>query len=238
MIGKTHKSSKIIALALCLVPAVFGQINNFEFVQHDSAYVGSEEFVVLHGEIISLATSSQSISVTRVTHEMDTLWTNSFCVGPACLPPFLDNYTFDLAASDTAEFTLDTFPNGEEGIGIWTMFAVDSSTMEVDSVNIRLEFVAVSIDGSFERPNSFELSHIYPNPTNASINFDLDLKSTGDYSIILYALDGREIMIRNYQLNSGKNHLQWNMQGLPSGNYIISATGAGETISRQVSVIK
>jgi len=238
MVEKILKLFKILALTLGILPAAFGQNNNFEFVQYDSAYTGSEDFVILHGDIISLAASSQTISVTRVTHEIDTSWTNSFCVGPACLPPLLDNFTFDLAASDTALFTLDTYPNDAEGIGRWTMYAVDSSTMEVDSLNFRMEFVTVSIDGSFERPNSFELSHMYPNPTNASVNFDLDLKSTGDYSIILYALDGREIMTRNYQLNSGKNHLQWNMQGLPSGNYIISATGAGETISRQVSVIK
>ncbi|MBC8191905.1 MAG: T9SS type A sorting domain-containing protein [Candidatus Marinimicrobia bacterium] len=238
MMGKTLKPFKILILALFIGPALFGQNNNFEFVQYDSAYIGNEDFVILHGDIISLAASSQSISVTRVTHEIDASWTNSFCVGPACLPPFLDNFTFDLAASDTALFTLDTYPNGIEGIGRWTMFAVDSSTMEVDSVNFSLEFVAVSIDGSFARPNSFELSHIYPNPTNASVNFNLNLKKSGDYSIILYSLDGREILTRNYQLNSGKNHLQWNMYGLSSGNYIISASGAGETISRQVSVIK
>ncbi len=238
MIKNTHKLYKMITLALVLVPTVFGQTNNFEFVQHDSAYVGSEDFVVLHGEIISLATSTQTISVTRVTHQKPETWNTSFCVGPACLPPFLDNYTFDLAASDTADFTLDTFPYSEEGIGLWTMFAVDSSTMEVDSVNIRLEFIAVSIDEVYETPNAFKLSPIYPNPTNASVNFDLNLKTTGEYTIILYALDGREVMTRNYQLNSGQHHLQWNMQGLPSGNYIISAMGAGEIISRQVVVIK
>ena len=238
MTRKALKLFKILILALGITPALFGQNNDFEFVQYDTAYMGSEELVILHGEIVSLAASSQSISVTRVTHEIPAGWTNSFCVGPACLPPFLDTFTFDLAAADTAEFTLDTYPNGIEGIGRWTMFAVDSSTMEVDSVNFSLEFVAVSIDGSFARPNSFELSHIYPNPTNASVNFNLNLKKSGDYSIILYSLDGREILNRNYQLNSGKNHLQWNMYGLSSGNYIISATGAGETISRQVSVIK
>ena len=238
MVEKILKLFKILALTLGIMPAAFGQINNFEFVQYDSAYIGSEDFVVLHGDLISLTASSQTISVTRVTHEIDSSWTNSFCVGPACLPPFLDNFTFDLAALDTALFTLDTYPNAAEGMGHWTMYAVDSSTMEVDSLNFSLEFVTVSIDGSFERPSSFELSKIFPNPTNASVNFNLNLKNSGDYSIKLYALDGREILTRNYLLNSGKNHLQWNMTGLPSGNYIISATGAGETISRQVSVVK
>jgi hypothetical protein len=238
MMRKTLKPFKILILALYIAPAVFGQNNNFEFVQYDTAYIGSEDLVVLHGEIVSLAASSQSISVTRVTHEIPAGWSNSFCVGPACLPPFLSNFTFELAASDTADFTLDTYPYGVEGIGRWTMFAVDSSTMEIDSVHFSLEFVPVSLDGSFGKITSFELSPIYPNPTNASINFNLNLSNSGDYSIILYALDGREIISRNYQLNSGKNHLQWSMQGLSSGNYIIKATGAGETISRQVSVIK
>ena len=212
--------------------------NNFEFVQHDTAYVGGDELVILHGEIISLSTESQSITVTRVTHEMPGASTNSFCVGPACLPPFLNTFTFDLAGSDTAEFTLDTYPNDTEGVGSWTMFAVDSSTMEVDSVNISLEFTTVGIDDTFTNPSGFELSAIYPNPTNAYINFDLELNRAGEYSIVLYALDGREIMARDYQLPAGKNHLQWGMKGLPSGNYIISATGSDTNISRQVSVIK
>ncbi len=238
MMGKRHKLFKLLVLALIAVPAAFGQINNFEFVQYDTAYSGSEDYVVLHGEVISRATSSQPITVIRVTHGKDSSWTTSFCVGPACLPPHLDTYTFDLAGSDTAEFTLDTYPNGVSGVGLWTIFAVDSTTMEVDSVNIRMEFVTVGINDDFTRPNAFEFSSMYPNPTNASVSFDLNLEKSGDYSINLYALDGREIMSRSYQLKSGRNHLQWGLQGLPSGNYIISASGAGQTLSRQVVVIK
>jgi hypothetical protein len=238
MIRKTHKLFKIIALALGLVATVFGQINNFEFVQSDSAYVGSDTLIALHGEIISLTTASQQITVTRVTHEIPSTWTNSFCVGIACLPPFISTFTFDLAETDTADFSLDTFTHEAVGIGRWTIFAVDSTTMEVDSVNITMEVVTVSVDGFFERPESFKLSPVYPNPTNASVNFDLNLLHAGEYEIVLYSLDGREVMTRNYQLTSGKNHLQWNLQGLPSGNYILSSTGAGETVSRQVSVIK
>ncbi|MCF7921551.1 MAG: T9SS type A sorting domain-containing protein [Candidatus Marinimicrobia bacterium] len=238
MIRKTHKLFKLLALVLTLAATLYGQTNNFQFVQHDTAYLGSDTLVILHGEIISLTNNTQSISVTRVTNEIDSAWTNSFCVGPACLPPFLNTFTFDLAGLDTAEFTLDTFTHHELGYGSWTIFAVDSSTMEVDSVHISMEVVTVSVDGSIPKPTSFELSRVYPNPTNASVNFDLELEREGDYSIILYALDGREIISRNYHLRSGKNHLQWSLNSLPSGNYIISAIGSGAQISRQLSVIK
>jgi len=123
-------------------------------------------------------------------------------------------------------------------VGSWTYYAVDSSTMEVDSAHFSLEVTTVSIDKIFERPTSFELSNLYPNPTNATINFYLNLTLTGNYSVTLYTLDGREVMTRSYELTSGRNQLQWGLQGLPSGNYIIRAKGAGESISRQVSVIK
>ncbi len=238
MMGTTHKLYKAFILAITISSAAIGQINNFEFIQHDTTYVGSDSVVVMHGEIISLINLAQTITVTRVTHEIDGAWTNSFCVGPACLPPFLDAFTFDLAGSDTADFSLDTYSHGELGAGSWTIFVVDSSTMEVDSATINIEVVTVSVDGAFEKPSSFELSPLYPNPTNAWVNFDLESVHSGDYSVTLYALDGRQIRSHNYYLSSGKNRLQWSMQGLPSGNYIMRAVGAGTTISRQLSVIK
>ena len=115
---------------------------NFKFVQYDSAYSGNEDFVVLYGDVISLSDSAQSITVTRKEIQKPDAWVTSFCVGPACLPPFLDTFTFTLAGGDTALFSLDTYPNGELGSGSWTIFAVDSTTMEIDSVSISMELVS------------------------------------------------------------------------------------------------
>jgi len=117
------------------------KINNFEFVQYDSSYVGDEEFIVLHGDIFNLTDSTYDVSVTRVTHSIPTTWSTSYCVGPACLPPFLDTFTFSLEAGDTALFSLDTYHAGEAGMGSWTIFVVDSSTMEIDSVHFSVEVI-------------------------------------------------------------------------------------------------
>jgi len=119
-------------------PILEQDLGNFSFVQFDTTYVGSEDFVVLHGEIISLLESDQSITVTRVERYKPVAWVNMFCVGPACLPDFISTFTFSLEAGDTAAFSLDTFHNGASGEGLWTIFAVDSTTMEVDSVNISM----------------------------------------------------------------------------------------------------
>jgi len=234
-----QKHSKSSIFLLLVLPVwLMAQTNNFEFVQYDTNYVGSEDFIVLHGNIFSLAAVDQELTVTRVTHSMPDGWSNSFCVGPACLPPFLDEYAFTLATGDTAFFSMDTFPFGVEGVGSWTMFAVDSSTMEVDSVHITLAFVVVSVDDEISTPSGFNLSYIYPNPSNAQINFYLNTEDPGVFTISLYGLDGRMITSRDHTLRAGKNHLQWNLGTLPSGNYIIRATGAGYSVSRQVSIIK
>ena len=116
------------------------ELGKFNFVQYDTSYTGAEEFIVLYGEIFSLSDSSQTLTVTRIEHQKPATWSTSFCVGPSCLPPFLDHFTFTLEAGDTALFSLDTFPFGEIGQGSWTIFAADSSTMEVDSVKIELEY--------------------------------------------------------------------------------------------------
>ncbi len=113
---------------------------NFHFVQHETTYSGSNEFVVLHGDIYSLSDSALSITVTRVKNQIPDSWSSAFCVGPACLPPFLNDFTFSLAPGDTALFSIDTYPNAEPGQGSWTFVAVDSSTMEIDSVSASMDW--------------------------------------------------------------------------------------------------
>lgn len=229
---------KSLFIFLLLPVIILGQTNNFEFTQQDTAYSGSEDFIVQYGTIVNLINENQEITVTRVKHFMPDTWTNSFCVGTACLPPFLDQHTFTLESGATAEFSLDTYPNGEVGTGSWTIFAENVTTSEIDSVHITLEFITVSIDVARHNPTSFELLKTFPNPTNAYINFDLQISQSGSYKIVMYGLDGRLITDRSYSLRAGNNLLQWSVNDLSSGNYLLVASGNGQTLTRKVSVIK
>ena len=217
---------------------LWGQVNNFQFTQHDTAYSGSASYVVQEGDIYSLSTADHDITINRITHSIEAAWSSSFCVGPACLPPFLDSYTFTLLAGDTALFSLDTYPNDVPGVGSWTILAVDSATMEIDSVQITLEFVTTSLQPEPAVPGAFTLSDIFPNPSNAWINFDLQVAHPAHYTLTLFALDGHRVLQRDYDLRTGANHLQWGVKDLPSGNYILQARTGEQVISRSVSVIK
>ena len=66
----------------------------------------------------------------------------------------------------------------------------------------------------------------------------MELRVAGQYTMTLYSLDGRELATRVYDLKSGSNSLQWGMGNLPSGQYILNASGNGQYTSRQVSVVK
>ncbi len=237
--GKIYKQVKNLILAVLVIPAAaLGQTNNFEFIQHDTGYTGSEDIVFMYGDIFNISSSAQTLTVNKVEHSAPIGWNASICVDDQCFAPFQNAVTFTLGAGDTTEFSLDAFPYGTTGSGSWTITVVDSSTMEADSAQITIDVHPVAIDDNFSAPQAFKLSNIYPNPTNAWINFDLELDNSGDYRIVLYSMDGRELMTRSYSLRSGTNLIQWGMGSLPSGNYIISATGAGLPVSRQVSVIK
>ena len=235
---KQHQLIKTLLWSTLLPVVLICQTNNFSFVQHDTAYVGSEDLIVQYGDIISLSSENQDLIVRRVTHQMDSTWTNSFCVGSACLPPFLSEYSFTLEAGDTSEFSLDTFPNGTPGFGSWTIFAENATTAEIDSVHISLEYMTVGVDRAHQAPGSFKLASIYPNPTNASINIELLADVTGRYTLTLLSLDGRQLLERNYTLQKGANLLQWNLDGLSSGNYLVVAQGSGQAFTQKVSVIK
>ena len=231
--------AKIIVLTLLTgLSFVMAQTNNFEFIQYDTAYVGSDDFIIQHGDVFNLSDTDLFLTVTRVEHQKPATWSSSFCFNGHCLPPFLNVDTSVVFAGDTAAFSLDSYPNGEAGVGAWTIFVADSVTMEVDSAHITLEYVTVSIDEDPLAPQNFELSNVYPNPTNAWISFDFSVTRPGTHSITLYALDGRMVAARDYSLRAGNNHLQWGLGALPSGSYIISASSAGQHISRQVVVIK
>jgi len=222
---------------LSLPIMIMGQNNLFEYVQYDTEVTTSDTFVVLHGNIFSLHDQDQALTVTRVTHEIAEEWSCSICVGIACLPPFLDVYNLSLAAGDTSLFTLDIITNHTPGNGSWTMYVVDSTTMEVDSAQIALEVVAVDID-EISSPESFRISSVYPNPTNASFKFDLFAEQPGQYDVALFDLTGRIVLQRSYQVQSGRNHLAMQVYGIASGNYILQTSHEGKNSSKKVSLIK
>lgn len=234
------KLSSILFLILPLL--VLGQINNFNYVQYDSVAtlaVNDTTFAALHGEIISLSSTRDSLTITPVEISKPDEWAAYYCPGKVCLPlAFLPAYSFGIAAGDTLDFSFDVECFGVAGDGEWMIMVVDSSTMEIDSAHVQVGFVTTGVDRKRYVPEHFQISNVYPNPVNAQVNFELKIERSGNYLLTLHSITGQAILEKEYMLTSGRNIFSWNVQDLHSGNYLLTVTNGGEIHTRKVVIVK
>ena len=102
--------------------------------------------------------------------------------------------------------------------------------------------------GKFKIPSDFEIAEIYPNPFYQTKNDSLTIQILNRYSqklrISIYDLLGREIItLKDGFVNFGTPIFQWNGRSgsgipVPSGTYIISASGERKQTAKLITVIK
>jgi len=100
-------------------------------------------------------------------------------------------------------------------------------------------FMVSYLDIKEALPEDYLLSNAYPNPFNPSTRIDFAIPVDGNVSIMVYDLQGREIVSlvdRNY--DAGHHHVLWNANEFGSGTYFVKII-AGEYIATQkVMLIK
>jgi|GEM_PF-4705706 len=86
-------------------------------------------------------------------------------------------------------------------------------------------------------PDSYELSKVYPNPFNPTLNVEVALPESGNLSLAVYNLLGKEVAVLNQnQLSAGYHSFVFDGTSLSSGVYFIQASVPGklETIRKVV----
>jgi hypothetical protein len=80
---------------------------------------------------------------------------------------------------------------------------------------------------------------ISPNPSTSELYLRLSLENSGVVKVLLFDDLGREVAhIVNGELYSGTYNFQVNVQSLPAGHYILRADLSGQTMSRNVNIIR
>lgn len=89
-------------------------------------------------------------------------------------------------------------------------------------------------------PNDFSLSQNYPNPFNPSTKIAFSIPTTGNYSIKVFDILGKEveILLNNEQLSAGKYSAAFNARNLASGTYIYRLTGNNVNLSQKMLLLK
>ncbi|MES2779923.1 MAG: alkaline phosphatase PhoX [Bacteroidota bacterium] len=76
--------------------------------------------------------------------------------------------------------------------------------------------------------NELSLNQVYPNPFSNELNISIDALKTEMVQLKLVDMNGAEVFVQSFQLNTGSNILSSNVAHLPSGIYIAQISTATE----------
>ncbi len=88
-------------------------------------------------------------------------------------------------------------------------------------------------------PEAFGLAAAYPNPFRASTTFALDVPEAAHVSVAVYDALGRRVaMLLDEEVEAGTHRVAFDASALPSGVYLVRATGAGATALQRVTLVR
>lgn len=88
-------------------------------------------------------------------------------------------------------------------------------------------------------PGQFALYQNYPNPFNPSTSIKFDIPSSGNVSLIVYDMQGREVtQLVNGYTAAGSYDVSWNASDISSGIYIYKLVMNSFTAVRKMTLIK
>ena len=138
-----------------------------------------------------------------------------------------------------------TLADGESALVSWALHAcVDFAAITGASAFVREVWDAVHTvaiePGPDGLPGTHNLSAVYPNPFNPQANFTLEVAEQQSVRIAVYDALGREVAtLFNGTLTAGTEHaFVIDGAGLPSGVYMVRATGEQFTDVRRVTLMK
>jgi flagellar hook assembly protein FlgD len=108
------------------------------------------------------------------------------------------------------------------------------------------EVTGISHDNHFNVTSELSISQGYPNPFNATVNFDysVPIGFTNKIDISIYNILGKRVCILLSEINEpGPHSIQWdgndlNNRAVASGIYYIKLKGGGHQIIRKVLLVK
>jgi hypothetical protein len=88
-------------------------------------------------------------------------------------------------------------------------------------------------------PDCFALHSPYPNPFNAQATIRYDIPVTGQVSLTVYDILGREVtQLVNGVVQMGRHNMVWDAGDNPSGIYFCRMDGKGFTQTRKLMLLK
>lgn len=109
-----------------------------------------------------------------------------------------------------------------------------STSSRANMQMICIQSLIIEVDGDFERKRSFEDAiGIYPNPLKEKVTIDVNLSEEKDVQMQLYDSTGKLV----YEIPTHPTQVKkyfFNLPGLPSGVYYVTATDGTNRVSKKI----
>lgn len=159
-----------------------------------------------------------------------------------------NNAGFELEHEVDGEFHATGFVRGQGTVTEHTSYSYPVDNLAPGWHTFRLKQIdfdgrfsySLNLDVFIEIDGAFHFGQAYPNPFNPSTQFTLTLARTQEIHIAVYNLLGQQVMtLMQGQLEANQLH-RFTLDGsnLPSGVYLIKASGAQFTATRSVTLMK
>ena len=131
--------------------------------------------------------------------------------------------TFNATAPNTMTFTIHGTDRERKPVEATTMITVMPNT---------------SAEGD-ELPREVSLSQNYPNPFNPQTTIEYALPASGDVSLIVYDMLGREVTtLLNGPQTAGRHTVNFDAAHLSNGTYVYRLVAPNKTITRTMVLVK
>lgn len=115
----------------------------------------------------------------------------------------------------------------------------DEASSEPRSANVERGTVTSNEDTFSGTPEQFELGQNYPNPFNPTTSINFSLAEAGQASLTVYNMLGQEVaVVANERFSAGEHSVNFDASALASGIYIYRLQANGQTLTKQMTLIK
>jgi hypothetical protein len=129
---------------------------------------------------------------------------------------------------------------GDQGMGIVIVYEMNADFWREPGDTTGLGASSTDAD---DAPEFVPVTHLvatnYPNPFNPSTTINYSIPATGNVSLKVYDITGREVatLINEFQ-NAGSYAVEWNAADMPSGIYFYRLSAANQTFTNRMVLVK
>ena len=110
-----------------------------------------------------------------------------------------------------------------------------SVTITIDGCTATDDITVDFVTGVFNSKNSFDFQ-IYPNPITNKGAIALESTKNSNVEVLIYNLLGEQVYVNQQQVVSGDNQIEFDVQNIASGSYLLSLRIDGNESNKQIII--